>query len=293
MPKKAGAGAAAAKKALSLSPPGALSIDAQILAYEARLASAEQELDAARAEGDAHYIRACRADRSSLLQNLACLRQEKGFFGGPRAFGDTIQSHALTMVIYSHAIFFHHVCSISYMFSAPSQNLRPPRAARSPAFTRPRPRPCRRRRSVRPRPSRQSTRRSARPIIAIHRRRHIRAPRPSSRIRKAAVCRPFTRTRAGNATRRRRPMRRSTSRTAAAARRPWAKWRPRASRATALQSSSRRSTIRLAPPGRKFFAASAGGCHSFMEQCGQRWYSIYRPWIKRLLPSSFSFLHPR
>jgi hypothetical protein len=84
MPKKAGAGAKV-PRALSLSPPGASSIDAQILAYEARLASAEQELEAARAEGDAHYIRACRADRSSLLQNLACLRQEKGFFGGPRA----------------------------------------------------------------------------------------------------------------------------------------------------------------------------------------------------------------
>ena len=179
------------------------------------------------------------------------------------------------------------------------QSLRPPLAACSPAFTRPRPRPCRRRRSARPLPSRRPAR-SVRPIIANPRHlRPIRAPRHSSLIRKAAVCRPFTRTGTANIRWRRRPTRRSTNRTAAAlalalvARRWSGKWPPRVSGATALQNLCRRSTTRLAPRARRYFEANAGGCHSHVYLHGVKRASylstlLYRPGLPGLSTTSVS-----
>ena len=66
---------------------GSAELPPQVVQWEARLARAEAELDAARIEGDQRTMAACRQDLSSILVSLSYLIQQQypsAIFGGPR-----------------------------------------------------------------------------------------------------------------------------------------------------------------------------------------------------------------
>jgi hypothetical protein len=68
---------------------GSAELPPQVVQWEARLARAEAELDAARIEGDQRTMAACRQDLSSILVSLSYLIQQQypsAIFGGPRMF---------------------------------------------------------------------------------------------------------------------------------------------------------------------------------------------------------------